>query len=231
MDEQQQVGAAQSAHAVSSHSVTLTSGPSSFLQGNSSLPELPLDPELRQAITNITHWRAYTSGELGDLPQRSLDTCSDTIAFNHGLWTWLTSMTGNKPAGLLRPFTSEEQQALVEGHAVLSRRMGELQKFLVHLGELVGARTDQLQQASSALADTLNDNACLMATINSSKDTTQKYLTKLSQAAANLEVRLRAECMTHAGPRTCSSCVCTCVCTASSIQKLRATCIPSPQAP
>jgi len=184
MGEQLQVGGAQSADGVSLHSTTLISDSSLLLQGNSSRSELSQDPELRQAITNITHWRAYTSSELGDLPQRSSGAGNDPIAFNHGLWTWLTSMTGSK----LRPFTPEEQQALKQGHAVLSRRMGELERFLVHLGQVVGERTAQLQQASAVLADTLNDNARLLASINSSKDTTQQHLSNLSQAAANLEV-------------------------------------------
>jgi hypothetical protein len=97
-------------------------------------------------------------------------------------------MGGSKPAGLLRPFTEEEQQALVEGHALLTRRMGLLQNFLVHLSSVVGDRSAQLQQAGAALAGTLADNAHLMDSIETSKETSQKHLSNLNQAAVNLQV-------------------------------------------
>jgi hypothetical protein len=189
MGEQQQDGRAQGEVEEPTDAVTSIPTPSQLLQGSSNLPELPLDPEMHEALNDVTSWRSNTSQELTDLPHRTCDASSDTIAFNRGLWTWLTSMAGSKPAGsLLRRFTAEEQQALVEGHDVMTKRMGLLQDFLNRLSSVVGERSAQLQQAGAALADILNDNAILMGSIETSKDTSQKHINKLIQAAANLRV-------------------------------------------
>jgi hypothetical protein len=82
---QQQDGGAQGTGGESVDAATTIPTPSQLLQGKSSLPELPLDETLDQALQNVTGWRSYTSRDLTRLPQRTCGTSSDTIAFNHGL--------------------------------------------------------------------------------------------------------------------------------------------------
>jgi hypothetical protein len=175
-----------------------------LLQEDEGLPELPadpiLDPDLHQALDNVTQWRANTYQELRELPQRNPYAFSDGTLVERDIWTFMSSLAGCQAASLLRPFTPEEQQALEEGHAVLSRRMGELQDCLFHLSQLLGERTAQLQQAGAGLADTLNYNDRLMYEINHTEAISQKHLTKLIQADIHLEVSQQQHVRQMLGP-------------------------------
>jgi hypothetical protein len=122
-----------------------------------------MDPDvaLALALECVKDWHTGTSKELAAMPQRRPDD-----PFNHGMWRWLSGLFGSTPAGVPRPFSTQEQGALVLGHAQLSQRMLHLQTLLFILQTSVGKHAKKLQLMRGQLEAAAAGNTCLRLDCN-----------------------------------------------------------------
>jgi hypothetical protein len=122
---------------------------------DSSEAEDLIDPDvaLALALECVKDWHTGTCKELAAMPQRRSDD-----PFNHGMWRWLSGLFGSRPAGVPRPFSTQEQSALVLGHAQLSQRMLQLQTLLFNLPTSVVKHAKKLQLLRTQLAAGIAEN-------------------------------------------------------------------------